>query len=268
MNWIDRKMASLGEVTEQNLKELAVFIRRHQAGVYMTIIFHLVLLVLFLSVKLITINSQGKDPIVLDFEQEKVEQPYEKEFIQKELAQIKQELEASVQSNLHNASADISAESKKDNKPMSDDRNTEANKLYAEAKQLQARLEAGKSNLSKLEQSEDGDQPTKGVESSTKTSKVANPGKVLVNYDLGGRKSYRLPVPAYTCQGGGEVRVSIEVDKQGYVVNAKVDGKNSSADECLWTSALRSAKMSRFQIVEKPAGNQSVGYILYRFIPQ
>ena len=269
MNWIDRKMVSLGETTENHLIELVEFVRLHRFGVYVTIIAHLVVLALFLAIKLNTIVDQNQAPIVIGYEMEKIEdQELLKEEIVKEIAELKKQIALGTESGLRNTSADISAESKKSDQPLSDDRNTEANKLYDEARQLQQKLEAGKSNLSKLEAGEDGTMEAKGSEAAPKQGRVVNAGKVLVNYNLGGRKAFRLPVPAYTCQGGGEVRVSIGVSKEGYVVEAMIDTKNSTADECLWTSALRSAKMSRFQIIENPAAGQSAGYILYRFIPQ
>ncbi len=269
MNWIDRKMVSLGEATENQLMQLVEFFRLHQVGIYVTIIAHLVVVALFLTIKLTTINDQNQPPIVLGYEMEKIaDQALLKEEIVKEIAQLKKEIAIGMESSLRNTSADISAESKKDRQPLTDDRNTEANKLYDEARQLQQKLEAGKSNLSKLEAGEDGDLESKGFESTPKQGKVVNAGKVLVSYDLGGRKAFRLPVPAYTCQGGGEVRVSIAVSREGNVTDAKVDAKNSSADECLWSSALRSARMSRFQIIENPTSGQTKGVIIYRFVPQ
>ena len=268
MNWIDRKMALLGEAVDSKLQNLGLFCRRHRVGIYGTIIIHLLVAILFLSLKIASVRNEINDPISIDFEKEQVDPDILKEKVIKELAQLQSEIAALGQSDLRNTSADVSKESKSDKQPLSDDRNTQTDKLYDEARQLQERLEAGKANLAKLEQSEDGTEELKGRESAPKKGKVAAPGKVLVNYDLGGRKAYRLPVPAYTCEGGGEVKVIIVVSKDGYVVSAKIEGKNSNADECLWTSALRSAKMSRFQIVENPVAGQMTGYILYRFVPQ
>ena len=261
-------MSSLGGAVESNLRNLGLFFRRHQVGIYGTIIVHLLLAILFLSLKLTTISQENKNPILISFEKEQINPDIVKEEVLREMAELKRQIAAFDKTDLRNASADISDKSKSDNQPLSDDRDTKADKLYDEARALQEKLEAGKANLAKLEEGEDAIQEPKGQESGSKKGKVASPGKVLVNYDLGGRKAFRLPVPAYTCEGGGEVRVIIEVNKQGYVVNARVEGKSSNADECLWTSALRSAKMSRFQIIENPTASQASGYILYRFVPQ
>jgi len=268
MNWIDRKMALLGGAVERRARDLGLFCGKHRVGIYGTIIFHLLLVILFLTLKLTSLSEQNKSPISIEFEKEQTDPVLLKQEILQEMAQLRQEIAALGSSDLRNASADVSSESKTDKQPLSDDRETKADKLYDEARQLQERLEAGKANLAKLEDGEDAEQEPKGQEPSHKTGKVVAAGKVLVNYDLGGRKAFRLPVPAYTCQGGGEVKVIIEVSKQGYVVNARVEGKNSNADECLWISALKSARMSRFQIIDNPTTGQTSGYILYRFIPQ
>ena len=261
-------MASLGEVVDSNLRGFALFVRRHRVGVYGTIIFHLLIAISFLIIKINTINSLNVSLVEVDFEKEQADPVVEKQKIEKEIAELKQAIALAGQNELRNASADVSKESKGDKPALQDDRNTEAGKLYDEARQLQLRLEAGKANLAKLEKSDDGVLESKGQEPTQRSGKVANPGKVLVNYDLGGRKAFRLPVPAYTCEGGGEVKVIIEISNEGYVVSAKVDSKSSNADDCLWNSALRSARQSRFQIMDKPASNQVSGYILYRFIPQ
>lgn len=269
MNWIDKQMASLGEVAEHKFSSLASFIRRHRMGVYGTIIFHLIIAIVILTLKLGSLHTQYNQPVVINFEKEAIPPEILKQEIKKEMAQLKQELAKVNYSKMdfRNAAADVSSESKDLNKSLTDDRNTKTDELYDEAKKLQERLDAGKANLEKLEQGENAVQPPAGQEVAKKATKATNPGKVLVNYSLGGRKAFRLPVPAYTCEGGGTVKVLIEVNQQGYVTSAKVDNSSSSSDDCLWDGALRSARSSRFQIQEGGASSQS-GFILYRFIPQ
>ncbi len=269
MNWIDKQMAALGGAVENRFSSLASFLRRHRVGVYGTIIFHLLIVVGVLTVKLGSIHHLNDQSVVINFEKESVPPEILKQEIKKELDQLKQEL-AKVnyaKADFRNAAADVSDKSKDLDKSLPDDRNTKTDELYDEAKKLQERLEAGKANLEKLEQGDNAMQPPAGKENVKKPAKSPNPGKVLVNYDLGGRKAFRLPVPAYTCEGGGEVKVIIEVNRQGYVTSAKVDNGSSSPDDCLWEGALRSAKLSRFQIQEGGPASQS-GFILYRFIPQ
>jgi TonB family protein len=76
-----------------------------------------------------------------------------------------------------------------------------------------------------------------------------------------------LPVPAYKCQGGGDVSVQISVNRKGYVVGASVIESVSSSDECLIRSAVAAAKRSRFR-ASTSAPEKQVGEIVYRFIAQ
>ena len=269
MNWIDRQMSSLGGAVDANLADLLSFVRRHRVGVYGTIIFHLLIAIIILTFKLGSLQTQNNLPVVINFEKEAIPPEILKQEIKKEMEQLRREL-AKVnytKTDLKNAAADVSSEKKDLDKSLTDDRNTKTDELYDEAKRLQERLEAGKSNLEKLEQGNNAIQPSAGQEMSPKSSKAPNPGKVLVNYSLGGRKAFRLPVPAYTCEGGGEVKVIIEVNRIGYVTSARVDNSNSSSDDCLWEGALRSARMSRF-LAQEGGSNSQTGFILYRFIPQ
>ena len=68
-----------------------------------------------------------------------------------------------------------------------------------------------------------------------------------LTYSLRGRKAIDLPNPVYTCNASGKVVVRIEVNKNGYVINTKVDKKNSTTrNECLFDNALEYAKQALF----------------------
>ena len=76
-----------------------------------------------------------------------------------------------------------------------------------------------------------------------------------LSYNLKGRKSIDLPNPIYTCNGSGKVVVKIEVNKNGYVTETKIDKKNSTTrNECLFDNAIeyaRNALFSRGEIDEQ-----------------
>ena len=73
-----------------------------------------------------------------------------------------------------------------------------------------------------------------------------------------------LEVPAYQCEGGGEVVVGITVNPSGEVVAAKVA---SGGDDCMREAALEAARNSLFNIDDSAPARQS-GTITYLFIPQ
>ncbi|WP_106790919.1 hypothetical protein [Aquimarina sp. Aq78] len=85
--------------------------------------------------------------------------------------------------------------------------------------------------------------------------KETNNRNSSLTYSLKNRKSIDLPNPVYTCNGSGKVVVKIEVNKNGYVVNTKVDKRNSTTrNECLFDNAMdyaRKALFSRSDIEEQ-----------------
>ncbi len=91
-------------------------------------------------------------------------------------------------------------------------------------------------------------------------------GRVVVSFSLIDpvRQSRRLEVPAYRCEGGGEVVVEITVGRDGSVLNARV---KNGGDDCMRESALQSARISQFNI-DNSAPVRQQGTITYIFIPQ
>ncbi len=93
-------------------------------------------------------------------------------------------------------------------------------------------------------------------------------GNAIVSYDLGGRRSVRLPIPAYKCVGQGKVTIEVFVNQRGEIVSARIaDASNSLSESCLPNSALESARNSRFVPNEKAPASQK-GYIYYTFVAQ
>ena len=76
-----------------------------------------------------------------------------------------------------------------------------------------------------------------------------------------------LPIPVYKCIGGGDVYVSIMVNRKGYVVSASVMGDISANDSCIREYAVKAAKASRFTS-SATAPEKQQGEIVYRFIAQ
>ncbi len=75
-----------------------------------------------------------------------------------------------------------------------------------------------------------------------------------------------LDIPAYRCIGGGRVVVAATLDRNGNVVEAKVDG-GSSPDPCLQREARSSALRSQFNL-DNRAPSRHHGTITYIFVPQ
>lgn len=73
----------------------------------------------------------------------------------------------------------------------------------------------------------------------------------------------KIPNPVYTCNASGKVVVKIEVNKNGYVIDSKIDKRNSTTrNECLFDNAMKYAKGALFSRSEI---EEQAGTITYYF---
>ena len=228
-----------------------------RAGIYITLIVHLVVLIVLMGFKLGTL-VQKEHSFVLDFT--KIE---EIERLQKEL-EFKQavndrlnELLSSGGSYVANVAVDRSA--------LKDDRSSaeDARKLYEDAQRLQEELQKGVTPA----ENEIVAAPEPVQEKSRETRAVQYSGPSVLSYELEGRKASHLPIPAYRCMGAGQVKVLVGVDPQGTVQTVKIDDAESSSDGCLRAFATRAARLSRFS-ASASAPSRQAGYIIYTFVAQ
>ncbi|MCR5003876.1 MAG: energy transducer TonB [Bacteroidales bacterium] len=228
-----------------------------KAGLYITVIFHLVVIIVLLIAQLGASLSK-ENTFVLDFtKQEEVEKEQKKEELRKSVSErIEQMLAASSGTPVRNIAVNRSSR-------LKDDRNTDADQLYKDAERLQKELQNG---IQPDEPDEDYVATKRTIKEETKKEKSYQ-GPSVVSYNLEGRKASRLSIPAYRCMGGGMVTVIITVDPQGNVVNAKVQDSVSSDDNCLRNFAIRAARLSKFSKSPSAPARQH-GDIVYQFIAQ
>ena len=98
-----------------------------------------------------------------------------------------------------------------------------------------------------------------------KESGVKQKGSVLISYWLPGRRDVSLYMPAYQCEGGGEVTVNITVNRNGKVVSASMK-ESSTNSSCINDMAILAARNSRFNVDDTGSDKQS-GTITYIFVP-
>ena len=95
-----------------------------------------------------------------------------------------------------------------------------------------------------------------------------NKGPTTASYYLEGRNDIYFPVPVYKCEGSGKVVLDIQVDQNGYVVNAVINKKESQiTEDCLSETAVNSVLTARFEPKNSAPPKQS-GRITYTFIRQ
>lgn len=153
------------------------------------------------------------------------------------------------------------------NENLKDDRGTQTSQLNNTASEVERSMQAnreayerGLAEVSALRERPDEEQSGDAPSS----PKVA--GRVTVSYSFTDPVRYDriLHKPAYKCEGGGEVVLSVTIDRYGEVVDARVV---SGGDACMRETALRSARISRFR-ADESAPARHTGTMTYIFIPQ
>ena len=232
--------------------------RDDRAGIYITVIVHLVVLIVLMAIQL-GATWKKESSFVLDFT--KMEQI---EKLQKEL-ELKQAINDRLNEMLAGGYEPI-RNIAVDRSELRDDRHSaeDARELYEEAEKLKQDLQRPAEEV-QVEHEIIAAPTTSKKEEAKKEVKYSGPS--VLEYELEGRKASRLPIPAYRCIGAGEVRINITVDKQGTVTGAKVDEGSSSSDGCLRSFAVRAARMSKFSM-STTAPDRQQGYIIYQFVAQ
>ena len=250
-------------IIRQYRKLRLFFLRRRssedKAGLYVTVIFHLTVIIILLASQ-IDNQLRREESFVLDFsKQEQIEKEQEEKAFKEDISRrLDKLIETAMQSSepIRNIAVNTGS-------TLRDDRNTDVENLYKDAERLAQELKNGHA----IE--EDAREETVELPSEKKKEekKKEYAGPSVLSYTLDGRKASHLTIPAYRCNGGGDVTVIITVDPQGKVVNAKVMEEISSDDQCLRNFAIRAARLSRFN-ADPDAPVRQTGEILYRFIAQ
>jgi len=234
--------------------------KEDKAGFYITIIFHLVVIIVLLAYQ-IDSTLKKEESFVLDFsKQEEIERIRKEEAFKEDISKRLDDLIAAARSSsdpVRNIAVDAGSR-------LKDDRNTDADQLYKDAERLAQELRDGQQLEDAREETVEMETPRK-KEDDSKKKEYSGPS--VLSYNLDGRKASHLKIPAYRCYGSGDVTVIITVNNAGMVVNAKVLDSVSSSDKCLRDFAVRAARLSRFSASATAPPNQT-GEILYRFIAQ
>ncbi len=233
-----------------------------KAGLYLTVIFHLVLIIIILAYSIHRTVSQ-ETSFVLDFtQQEELERQRE---IQAFKESVSAELDELIAQSRQSAPRNVAVDASRSGERLRDDRSANPSEVYDEARRLQEKLDASRREAQQaLDSEDDVDLGSKKEESASKETYV---GPSVLSYRLDGRKGQSLPIPAYKCVGGGDVTVAIIVNRKGYVTAVKVVEATSSPDVCLQDYAMKAAKRSRFT-ASSTAPERQAGEIVYRFIAQ
>lgn len=234
--------------------------RDNNAGLYLTVAFHL-LVIIILLISRIDYMLREETSFILDFTKEELlEEIAKQEKLKDEVSKELDDILAG-RTPVRNVITDASS---RRGEELRDDRFRNPSQVYDEARRLQEKLDASKREAEANMGSDDVPQTTQ-KEQNPKEESYKGPS--VISYLLEGRKAMSLPIPVYKCVAGGDVAVAIVVDRKGYVKNATVISDRSSADDCLRQYAIRAAKSSRFT-ASANAPDRQTGEIVYRFIAQ
>ncbi len=236
----------------------------HKVGLCVTVIAYLILGIVFVSAKIIVGGETPSNTIYIAMEQ-LPPQPEQKPLTPEE----RKELE----DNLRNARNQISNEDSKTEASRQTMRNNPIPQEIAEqAKEVQDRMAASRAAYEKgldeeqaMIDARNAQRNQKNPEDS-KQETVKVKGNVIVSFSLPGRSAVYMHIPAYQCEGGGQVVVGIAVNRSGKVVSTSV-GNTTTDDNCIIDRAIEAARLSSFN-ADGSAADRQTGTITYLFVPQ
>jgi len=242
------------------------FIERHKVGILATILFHLLLITIFLILQLNALKPKKETQVFIDFTLP--------EDLQKEIKQKQEEVKKlnshdfinTMQQEYlgHNIAVNEADNSKQNIDKMVTDIKNELNikDQTIEDKALE------KNTLNKIETKEVTSIKKPAYTVNEKGERTFYKGATTISYFLEGRSEVYIPVPVYKCQGSGKVALEIEVDPGGFVITAVINKKESQiTDECLMQAATTAALTTRFN-AKNEAPSRQAGRITYIFIAQ
>jgi TonB family protein len=247
-------------VEDRSVKQ---WIKDNRIGIYTTVIFHLLI---FLSlalneIRIREIHAKSIELLLQSVEQEpEITPETEEKKIEEELNRILREMpnpDVRLPNLTMNAAAQGSASGRGQGAATFFSSRNSASIRAEKEKREQAQNEKKDTGLDDITE----DETAQGGEESQ-----AYKGPSVVSYYLEGRVAVHLPVPSYKCLNGGDVTVLIEVNGRGYVVNAEIDKRYSSSDECLHRAAIDAAERARFSTASNSANQK--GNVVYRFVAQ
>ena len=232
-------------------------------------IFHFTV-ILLLFIQQVNTYKEKESTFVMDFtKQEELErQEQEMQELQKEAEKL-ENIKKSLEERLAAANVPSSTNGPKNtvvNKgsQLKDEKGIDGDKLYEEHKRVQDALKKNQKN--KLDE-EGVDTGSNSSEDDSVKEEAPYIGESVLSYRLDGRTGRYLPNPVYKCYNGGEVTVTVYVDRNGKVTKAVVNQNVSVADKCLQDMAQQAAKDSRFSRSDT-APEPQVGEIVYLFQEQ
>lgn len=238
--------------------DVGVWAYDHRVAILIVVAAYVLFGVAFVAADVVVSSKQSQAEIMLDLT--------DLEALQEELRRA-QELNKLLNERYDNSptSNRISNENALDDNL--EDHRTDASKIYSEADEVQQRI---RDNAEAYALGLEGER--KILDQHYEGEKIENRkvrGNVTVSFSLANpvRYAIKMPVPAYMCEGGGEVVVDIVVNTSGEVIDCKINDDFSAKNNCLREAALSKAGSSLFN-ADPSAPTRQRGTISYLFVAQ
>lgn len=223
-------------------------------GILGTIIFHLLFVLLFFLIKLHGFKVEEENEFLIDFSETEV-LPQQHTQIEKPHAQPDAGIPQLSEAQKSNIAVNVT-------KAVNDEISTEK---YLEKVLDELGIDALVQNHDRSLPKEDYALQNKDKKPVVSEGEYSGPTRI--SYFLENRDRIKIPVPSFMCETSGTVVVNIEVNQQGYVVNASISSKSTTDNECLLREALIAARKSVFNS-SAIARNKQNGYITFEFEAQ
>lgn len=254
-------------------KSVDEWLYKNRIGVVWVSAIYVVIITLIVFVRYDVGRFDSRDSIFIDVPLEKL--PTETKPKVKEPELSPEQIRKMAEEPIKNVAID---ENNNLNTGLQDAKNINSDKLYEEARKVQAELEANSKRYqkgleaieSKYANTNKGDNSEKNIGESKSSSVGGNTvakGNVTVSFNLSGRSAVHLEIPAYRCEGGGRVVVDIVVAKNGDVISASIRSASGGTDSCVQDMALMAAKMSTFS-VSRDGSDKQMGTMTFLFVQQ
>ncbi|MBE0677515.1 MAG: hypothetical protein IH592_02000 [Bacteroidales bacterium] len=236
-------------------------------AVMATILIHLTVAVIFMSVKVSAMKREIAAEIILAVEEELPDRDLEKALELAKSDQFKDftpEEMVNIIKNLADKPLDIDP---KEYEEMVKEEMIKSGMLD-ESNFIDEQKRAEKAGMEEISIPEDKVKPQVTEKKEKPDEKGTFRGPTRIFYDLAGRHHVFLPIPIYKCEGAGQITISIVVDRSGSVIKASpASGLSTTKDPCLTETAVDHALKSRFNS-DLSAPEKQGGFLTFVFVSQ